>query len=273
MDSLRTPISWASARKICQPVDFGGLTLPGYEDRERGILSDQEVRKILALPVIESWVAKETGIAHIDCEAAPSPKEKGEARRPAQYRYTNEGIRLAWPISGLRRGELRGLRWGSVDVDHSEIVMKDNFQDLDGTKRPKAGSVGRVPIDPNLEPILFDLRQTAKVLGLDSPEDFVLMNPADRSQAIADSTLRRGWSRVLQLIGIDDEERERRHLVPHGTRHKFVTKLLDAGMSPSETGKLSRQKTQAVVLKYGDHLSDETIKKVKKALGVAKQKK
>lgn len=265
LDAMRTPVSWGSARGICKPVHFRGLVLPAQSKRERGILSDAEVARILALPTSPLWRDRERGELHVEVKPRPRLRRGETHADPEPVDLRMKAYVLLGLYAGLRRGEERGLRWESVDFEHHEFIIKDNYQDGEGLKEPKLGSSGRVPIHPDLEPILRELEVIARGLKLDKPTDFVLMNPKNPARGIDGTTLRRGWIRILARIGIDDEERVHRHLVPHGTRHRFATKLLDAGFSPSEAGKLTRQKTQAVVERYGAHLSEETIERAKRA--------
>lgn len=111
--------------------------------------------------------------------------------------------------------------------------------------------------------MLWELKEVAKALGLDGPEDYVLFNPSNTSRPASESTLRRGWERIMRLIGITDEERELRNLVPHGTRHRFATKLIESGLAPAEAMKATRHKTLAMLEKYSNHLSAETMEKVR----------
>jgi integrase len=48
-------------------------------------------------------------------------------------------------LAGLRRGEIRALKWGAVDFERGRIEVVDNYVPVDGAKKPKAGSVGTVP--------------------------------------------------------------------------------------------------------------------------------
>ena len=47
---------------------------------------------------------------------------------------------------GLRRGEVRALKWKHVDLDRKIMHVAENFTDDDGLKEPKAGSFRYVPI-------------------------------------------------------------------------------------------------------------------------------
>jgi integrase len=134
------------------------------------------------------------------------------------------------------------------------IVVENNFIDGDGDKTPKKDSFGIIPLDLSLEIVLWELNELAEGLGLDGPEDYVLMNPADPKKPTSKSVLRSGWLRALRLIGISKEKQEARHLVYHGTRHRFATKLVDSGMAPLEAMKLTRHRTLEMLMLYSDHV-------------------
>jgi integrase len=64
---------------------------------------------------------------------------------------------------------------GSVDLDRGRIEVVDNYVPVDGAKKPKTGSVGTVPISEDLCPVLQELKNIAHRLGLDGPDNYVLM--------------------------------------------------------------------------------------------------
>lgn len=266
LNSIRAPINWASARGYCKPVDFSGIMLPKSTDRERDIFTDEEVAKILALPTQPLWEDK----AHkVHAEVKPRPRLKGgdkHDKAKAAIDIRMKAFVLLGPFCGFRRGEERGLRWKSVHLEEGFIRVENSYVEGDGDKAPKAKSYGDIPLAPELEVVMWELKQFADALGLGEGENYVLFNPHDPETAIAETTLYRGWTRILSMIGISDAERKRRNLVPHGTRHRFATKLLDGGLSPAEAAKLTRHKTLAMLEHYSDHISKETRDKAMKAI-------
>jgi integrase len=268
VDALRTPTNWGSARGYCKKIDYAGLVLPEKINRERGILTNPEVLAILSLPTTGAWQATDSKLWHVD--AKPRPRLAGGRKHggtgPVDPRM--KAFVLLGLFAGLRRGEERGLRWGAVDLERGILNIHANYQDGDGMKKPKKGSSGLVPLAPELLPILTELQGIARLIGLDGPGDYVLANTTSPAEPVSNTTLRRGWVRILDIIGIDEGQRKRRHLVPHGTRHAFATRLLDGGMSRAETAKLTRHKSLAMVDNYGGHLSPETVERARVALNV-----
>jgi hypothetical protein len=63
-DALRGPLNWASARGLCKVVDYKSIVLPEKAERERGLLSDEEVGKILAIPTQQLWKTTLARISH-----------------------------------------------------------------------------------------------------------------------------------------------------------------------------------------------------------------
>jgi integrase len=78
-------------------------------------------------------------------EAADNPKEKGvlspdERTTLLNAEPTDPHSRLAVLLGllcGMRRGEVRGLKWG--DINNGLIDLTHNFVNVDGLKKPKRG--------------------------------------------------------------------------------------------------------------------------------------
>ena len=205
--------------------------------------------------------------AHVDVQRRP--RLKGGVKNPEEMAILDvrqKAYVLMGPFCGFRRGEERGLKWKAVDLERGVIIVENNYVDKDGDKAPKKDSYGMLPIDPSLEVVLWELHELAKALGLDGPDDYVLMNPADPTKPASKSVLRSGWLRSLRLIGVSKEEQEARHLVYHGTRHRFATKLVDSGMAPLEAMKMTRHRTLEMLMRYSNHVSEETFEKAREAI-------
>jgi integrase len=152
---------------------------------------------------------------------------------------------------GLRRGEIRALRWKHVDLERSIIRVVENFTDDDGLREPKAGSSRLVPVFGTILNALTELKRTNPYGG--EPDDFVLPN-VDREKPLAAITIKRGFERIMDAIGIDKDAREKRVLSFHSMRHSFVTRAREAGLSDFIVSTLSGHKTARMV----DHYSHQT---------------
>lgn len=271
IDALRTPINWAKARSLIEiPFEFKTLVLPKKDSRERGILSDDEIGKIVALQYAKTWVA-DSGKAHFDTR--PRPRQKGgilHGGAPMLDIRQKAAILLAL-FAGLRRGEIRGLRWKDVNLENGYMQVQHNYVRFEGDKTPKKQSTGIVPIAPELEVIIKEVRSLADFLGYTGPDDYVLPG-SKRSMPVSETTIVRAWDRALELIGITLEERKERNLVFHGARHSYTTRLLDSGeLSSAEVAKLTRHRDLSMLTRYGGHTRDETIQKGRRALSLRKE--
>jgi integrase len=267
LETVRRPLNWAMFRKIVtEPFRMGDFVLPERDARERGLLTDAEAQAFLALPVAPLWVEKESGKIHISIKGRSRLKNgmKNEGIPPQLDIRQKAAVALAL-FAGLRRGEILGLRWGDIDLERRILHIQHNYVKKED-KSPKCDSMGRLPITVDLENILRELHSAASLFHLDGDEDFALMNPTNPHIPVSEITIKRAWSRTLGHIGIDEIAQKQRNLVLHGARHRFVTTLLDSGMTPSETAKMSRHKELSMLDRYGGHLQDETIEKARTVL-------
>jgi len=88
-----------------------GVERAEEEPRERGILTLDEVKKLLALEM--------------------TPRLKA--------------VLALGSLAGLRKGEIRGLKWDDVDFEHKALHVRHNWvNDREGLKSPKTKSSGSV---------------------------------------------------------------------------------------------------------------------------------
>jgi integrase len=194
------------------------------------------------------------------------PKEKGvlsneEMEKIETLKWSDIRQKVAIILGfscGLRRGEIRALRWKNVDLESHVIRVVENYTDDDGMKEPKAGSSRLVPIFGILLELLNELKQTNPYGG--EPEDFVLPN-VERGKPLAAITIKRGFERIMDAIGIDKDARVKRNLSFHSMRHSFVTRAREAGLSDFVVSALSGHKTTRMV----EHYSHQTLSAVESA--------
>ena len=199
---------------------------------------------------------------------AYKPQEKGALSKAEIEKIEN----MEWPdlrqkaalvlgfSCGLRRGEIRALRWEHVDLEKCIIHVKENYTDDDGKVEPKAGSFRFVPIFGTILAILQELKQTNPYGG--EQEDFVLPNVA-KDKPLAAITIKRGFERIMDAIGINSTTRATRKLSFHSMRHSFVTRAREAGLSDFIVSALSGHKTTRMV----EHYSHQTLTAVETARG------
>jgi len=113
--------------------------------------------------------------------------------------------------AGLRKGELFGLRWSSVDLDRLQLEVARSY---DG--KTKSGKTRHVPISPKLAPIL---RAWKKVCPKTAGN---LVFPVEERMGEAYETL--GLGELLVSAGCHEPPK-----VWHGLRHTFAAQLVMSG--------------------------------------------
>jgi len=272
LSATKTPLSWAKKRNMIEePFETSAIVKPKEQYKKRGILSRDEVLKLIELPVLDIM--------------KPRPRlkdsKKNEGSIPIDIRM--KAIVVLSNMAALRRGEIRALRWRNIDFENKRIAVVENYVYLDGLKKPKQNSVGIVPMADELCTVLLELKRVSELLHFNHDDDFVIFN-ARRGVPVAESTIFRGFHRALALIGIEDdstakqEKREphpgsqqARHLVLHSGRHGAATRLAEA-IGHQNAAKITRHKNPQTFMGYADHDTDETMEKARKALSVTDKK-
>ena len=118
-------------------------------------------------------------------------------------------------FSGLRLGELRGLRWGDIDWSRSLIFVRRSYT-VDDDGPTKSGKVRSVPLVAQAARALERLSRRERWTGDD---DRVFVN--DVGDQIEDSAMRRRFYTRSTPPGID-------HIRFHDLRHTFGTIAVQA---------------------------------------------
>lgn len=149
--------------------------------------------------------------------------------------------------TGLRAGELAGLRWAHVDFDRRLITVQHSY--LGPTK---AGDVRYVPIVDALLPILRNWR-------LACGTDLVFANQAGRmltkSARIFQEVLKRVLDRAGFVHGIRGG-RERNYIVFHDLRHTFASHWVMRGGDIFKLQKILGHKSMVMTMRYA-HLAPD----------------
>lgn len=183
---------------------------------------------------------------------AEKPKERGILTTDELSRIVNiegeERAKLAVLLAalcGLRRGEVRALRYEDIDFQKGIINVCRNIVNNDeGLKEPKCGSSRTVPAP---DPVLNAIEAVKAVY----PEGlYVVPNLASPDKPCDSVTIRRGFLRIMKAIGISEAEMERRNLVYHGLRHTFVSLSQSIGLPDFIVARLSGHKGMDMVRRY-----------------------
>jgi integrase len=270
LNCIRSPLSWAKKRNLLdEPFDFRAISRPKEKNNARGVLTAAEVRMFIDLPVQASWTPQ-SGTEAERADIKPRARLKGGQKNegPAPIDLRMKTAILLSELAGLRRGEIRGLRWRAVDLENRVIHVEENIVPNDAPKGPKGGSAGTVPISDDLLAVLEDLRVTAFKLGRFQPEEYVIFN-LEPGVPVAEVTIKRGFERALALIGIDEAARKSRHLTLHSGRHFFATRLADE-IGPRAAARLTRHRSAAAFDRYAAHDSPEALERARDAMRLPK---
>lgn len=206
LSALTTPFAWAADREIIEHDPSSKVHRLEYVPKKRDALTFKEVHAIL------------------------------EAEVPIRYRGTVAISMLA----GLRRGEVRALRWADVDLDNRVLHIRYNYVGKkDGLKNPKAHSEREILFGRFLSSIFEELREWNP---FGEPGDFVIAQPR-RGVPAGESMFMKAFRECLEAIGISETERVERNLVYHALRHTYTTRLRDVARDAtvmSQTGHKSR---------------------------------
>jgi integrase len=168
---------------------------------------------------------------------------------------------------GMRRGEIRGLKW--EDIGANIIHVRHNFVDFEPIKEPKKGSKRDVPYTSSVRAGFERL----KAVTNPKPTDFVFASVKCPGEPIGGTFFRKALRRELEAIDIAcdwrkqtpppenySDEQKRRNLTFHGLRHTFVTLGRLAGISDLEIQALAGHKSAAMMSRYShaDQVLDYT---------------
>jgi integrase len=184
-DRLRQDRSPAMVRKILVSLS--------------GILTDALDRGHVAQNVVRNRRARRNGS---DARQKHRLEVGKDIPAPAEVRAVVAGLGsgrarpllLTAIFTGLRASELRGLRWGNVDLSKGELHVRQRADRFGVMGAPKsAGSRRTVPLLPMVVNALREWR-------LACPGDLVF--PGDRDQPISMRTVVRCWQAVQVAAGI-----------------------------------------------------------------------
>jgi len=234
LQALRVAVRrWARSRRLQDPLE--GYQKAAENTKGRGALSLAEVQAL------------------IECRTLPPlPAKKGQGRRKARSPKERKldprarvGVLLSC-LAGLRLGECRGLRWEDVNEKTGVITVKQSVPAFEKEPRaPKWGSTGEVPV-PSI--LLHELKALAEhsVFG---KTGYVLYSEVE-GQPVGTETLRNGFERMMDAIGIDKKARVERRLSFHSCRHTFVSLSRLSGIPDFLVQRYARHRSPVMMETY-----------------------
>jgi integrase len=210
LQAMRIAVRYVVTREELDNDPFARIKEVPEERKERGILSPAEVSRIITAPARDS--------------------------------YTRLAVLLGL-LCGLRRGEVRGLRWG--DIENGIISVSGNYLDSEGLKAPKCDSFRRVPIPQSVQSALNKVHELSG-----DPSGYVMASPAAPKKPLSTKYFQRALENTLRDIGITESEQKQRNIVFHGLRHTYITLGRLAGITDMEIQAMAGHKSAAMMERY-----------------------
>jgi integrase len=127
-------------------------------------------------------------------------------------------------FTGMRTGELHGLKWKYVDFERRQILVRETWIRGECEYTKTDGSQREIDISP---PVLDALRQQQEATG--SLSEFVFCN-REGEPLDTDNVTNRVWYPLLRHMGLEKRR-------PYQTRHTAGTLWLAAGENPEWVAK------------------------------------
>ena len=213
LQALRVPVREAVARGDIPADPLSIVKKVPERPRERGVLGAREIEALLRAPESDPRIRAAVFLAS---------------------------------LAGLRRGEIRGLRWGDIDAKKGLVYIRHNAVDFEDDKDPKTGSARTVP----LHEAAAALEEVEALSPSLRPDDFIFFSLQKAGTPISGRALLDGFCRMLAAIGIDEAERRRRNLNLHALRHSFITLARSLGMPDVSVMALSGHRSPEMLTRY-----------------------
>ncbi len=197
-----------------------------------------------------------------------SPEEVNQLLARAAVDRNGHGWHLA--LSGLRRGEIAGLRWTDIDFVNNTLSVANNRTSAGGKTvegDPKSNSSRRtLPLTGTLKVALeaAKLRQKRErlALGPDYGSGGYVMSNEVVGEPYNPAVLSRYWARAAREAGV-------RHIRLHDARHTAATTLHLQGVPVAVIAAWIGHSDASFTMKVYAHSQNDALKDAAKVLGGA----
>jgi integrase len=161
--------------------------------------------------------------------------------------------------TGMRQGELRGLRWSAVDLGAGTVAVKASVSASRRRKGPKTISGERLlHLAPHVVDLLAASRAARKVVDLADDE---LVFPNDEGRPFLSNSIRLyHFNPLMRRAGV-------RRLRFHDLRHTFATLLLRSGVPMKDVAYMLGHSDAATTIRVYAHAIPSTHGSHARALG------
>jgi integrase len=163
--------------------------------------------------------------------------------------YPNKAVFYAIGFySGMRPGEIMGLKWDSIDFVKRQIKISRQHTGGEQVEITKTGRIRFVDILPQLLPFLAEQKRYTFLKS-----EFLLLNKYGRPHKRSEDFNEYYWKPCLNALGI-------RHRTIYHMRHTFACIMLNNNMPPNWIAKkmLGHTTTELLFRIYGNYWHDLT---------------
>ncbi|WP_342042830.1 site-specific integrase [Bacillus sp. OTU2372] len=212
-------------------IDEGGLSAQSVKHHHRLIFK--------ALKDAVKWQLIVRNVA----EAVTPPK----TRKVEMQTWDNEQVKVFLNVSkdspyypiyltaintGMRRGEVLGLRWQDIDFDNNIVYVRQSLQEVKNVgltfKEPKSGKTRSISVTPSLIKELkkiYKQQLENKLLIGQGYKDLDLVFAQRNGKPIQPTEMARNYRKIVDLSGLP-------YIRFHDLRHTHATLLLKQGVHP-----------------------------------------
>lgn len=162
--------------------------------------------------------------------------------------------------TGMRRGEICGLRWSDIDVDGAALVVNRTVVQVRGrweTKRPKADEPRRVSLAPFTLAVLAAQRERSEGHWPLGPDAYVWSYKWGNVQPFLPSSVTTFFMHLRDDCGLPNVRL-------HDLRHYSVTTLLTSGVDvKTVAGRHGHQNTTMTLDTYGHFMQSADVEAAK----------
>jgi integrase len=222
-DALRKDRSPAMVRKVRSSL---GSILA--EAQERGLVAQNVVRSLrVRRHGRDARADTRNGKFKIGVDI-PSPKEVRAIIAALEGRW--RPLFLTAMFTGLRASELRGLRWGDVDLKRSELHVRQRADRFNKMGRLKSGAGERtVP----LPPLVINTLREHRLICPKGELGLVFPNGRGRIENMS-NIVRRGLHPTMIAAGVVDRDGRAKYTGLHAFRHFYaswcINRRVDGGL-------------------------------------------
>jgi integrase len=179
-----------------------------------------------------------------EIEALISAAEQLSGQPASRYNYAPL-LRMAC-FTGLRLGELLGLRWQDVDFQEGVLHVRRQYTRLGEYSPPKTkAALRRIPLPPDMVQFVRELRVRSQHSQDEHP---VFASASGRPLSHRNAT-RRGFEKAAQHAGIEG-------VSFHSMRHAFASRMIDRGISSTVLAALMGHESSTITERRYIHLFD-----------------